>query len=507
MAIANINQNGSVHRLESLTQDVEIGKDTFSKGEIAVKTIEECIQVLRSYRRKLDEYDVIRETDIRVVATSSVREASNRMTFVDRVYVATGLTVEILDAAEVHRITYRGVQPLLKAQAELIQSLSFVVEVGGGATEVLLLENGNVSWSRAYRLGSLRLQQLISDSHVPKTKTRSVMEGEIHSRIESLGEHTQQDKLTHMVAMGSDIRFACSEILGKEFASNTLAELSVSQLQTFTEEMLELSVEQIVAEYHLTFPEAETITPALLVNLQIAQMLNVDRILVSNVNLRDGLIHDISEGRSWTDDFRKQIIRSARELAQRYDVDTDHAQNVAELCRQLFHELRDEHQLDNHYETLLYVAALLHEIGGYVNSSSLHKHSLYLISNSDLFGLTSDDLQIVALTARYHRRAFPKSTHAGYSSLDRANRVAIAKMASILRIAIALDASRTQRIQNIECHKMRNRVVISVPSVDDLSVEQIALRGGRKFFQSIFGHDILLRSQSREVKSETSGQL
>ena len=507
MAIAEIQPGGTVRHLESLSQAVHLGKDTFTNGELSRTTVEECVSVLRSYRRKLDEYDISRPEDIRVVATSSVREAANRIVFIDRIYVATGLAIEILDEAEVHRITYRGVQPLLKAQQELFRTPSVVVEVGGGTTELLILEHGNVAYSHAFRLGSLRLQQTLSSHRVPRHRARAIIEGEIHSQLEPFTEILQGEQRVNMVAMGGDIRFAAEEALGETITEDRLIEFPVEELSRFVGKVFSQSEESLVSEYHLTFPEAETVGPALLANLKIAEFLGVDRVLVCSVNLRDGLIRDLSEGGAWSPDFHKQIIRSAWELARKYDVDEDHARNVAELSRQLFRQLQKIHELDERYETLLYVAALLHETGAYVNSSSLHKHSMYLIMNSALFGLTSEDLLVVALVTRYHRRALPKTTHQPYASMDRTRRVVVSKLAAILRVAISLDSSRSQRIQTVTCHRVRDRLVISVPAVEDLSIEQIALRRNQFFFQAIFGFEVLLRTQVKPAATEPSSQL
>ncbi|WP_437204825.1 Ppx/GppA phosphatase family protein [Planctomicrobium sp. SH664] len=507
MAIAEIQAEGTIRRLETLSQAVHLGKDTFTTAEISRTTIEECVSVLRSYRRKLDEYGISRAEDIRVVATSAVREAQNRITFVDRIYVATGLSVETLDEAEVHRITYRGVQPLLKGQEGLHRIPSIIVEVGGGNTELLTIEQGNVAYSHAFRLGSLRLQQTLSLHHVPRNKIRMILEGEIHSQLEPFTEILRKYPSVNLVTMGGDIRFAAEEILKERVTHDRLVELKLGELGRFVDEIFARTEEGLVNRFHLTFPEAETVGAALLANLKIAELLGVDRLLVCNVNLREGLIRDMSESGTWTDDFQKQIIRATWELARRYDVDQDHARNVAELCRQLFRQLRKEHELEDRYETLLYVAAALHESGGYINSSSLHKHSMYLIMNSSLFGLTADDLLLVALVARYHRRSLPKTTHQPYASMDRVRRVIISKLAAILRIAIALDASRSQRIRQIECTRVRDRLVITVPYVDDLSIEQIALRRNRQFFEYIFGLDVLLRAQVKAAPAESSSQL
>jgi len=502
MAIAEIQADGSIRTLESLTQAVHLGRDAFMNGELSRGTIEECVSVLRSFRQKLDEYQITRSEDIRVVATSAVREAQNRLAFIDRIYVATGLSVETLDEAEIHRIIYRGIQPLLKAERRLFTSESIVIEVGGGSTELLTLVQGNVAHSHGFRLGALRLQQTVSSYRVARSKIRQVYDGEIHSHLEPYTEFLRNRVGAHLIAMGGDIRFAAEEILSCSLSDDSLVELPTEKLAEFVEYVFSRSDDQLVSEFHLTYPEAETVGAALLVNLTLAQQLEAPQLLVSNLNLRDGLLRDISEGGSWTDDFQRQIIRATWELARRYHVDEDHARNVAELCRQLFRQLKKEHGLDDRFETLLYVAAALHETGAFINTSSMHKHSMYLIMNSTLFGLTSDDLQLVGLVARYHRRSMPKTIHQPYASMDRSRRVVVSKLAAILRLALALDASRNQRIRQIECHRIRNRIIVSVPALDDLSVEQISLRRNQLFFESIFGLEVLLRPQVRQTNSE-----
>ncbi|MGE3779754.1 MAG: exopolyphosphatase, partial [Pirellulaceae bacterium] len=120
MAIAEIDDAGNVHTLEKLQQAVSLGKDTFTLGHIRKQTIEECVRVLKSYRRSMAEYQITRPDQIRVVATSGVREATNRLAFIDRIFIATGLHVEPLDEAGVCRLSYLGFQPFLSRDPALL---------------------------------------------------------------------------------------------------------------------------------------------------------------------------------------------------------------------------------------------------------------------------------------------------------------------------------------------------------------------------------------------------
>ena len=147
MAIGEIDEEGGVRTLESLSQAVSLGMDTFSERGIRKSTIEDCVRVLKSYRKILEEYEITDPEHIRVVATSAVREARNRLAFIDRVYIATGLEVEPIDEAEVNRVTYLGVQPHLQ-DSVLCQLPHDRHGGGGGSTELLLVHDGNVSAGR-----------------------------------------------------------------------------------------------------------------------------------------------------------------------------------------------------------------------------------------------------------------------------------------------------------------------------------------------------------------------
>ncbi|MDX1944863.1 MAG: exopolyphosphatase [Pirellulaceae bacterium] len=492
MAIAEINSTGAVRHLETLTQAVNLGKDAFIRGAISKDTSEDCVRVLKSYRKKLKEYQIESADQIRVVATSAVREATNRLAFIDRIYIATGFSVEPLDEAEVIRITFLGIQPFLLSDARLASARCVVTEVGGGSTEMLLVKGGDVVYSHTYRLGSLRLRETLEALRAPTLKVRNIMETHIHRTVEEVAAHVSQDGPIELIAMGGDVRFAV-RLLQPDWDGHSLARLPMKALEDLTNKILGQSEERIVKKYKLSFPEAETLGPALLAYVLLAKELKLTSLLVTNVNLRDGLLKEMASGAAWSKEFSQQIVRSALDLGRKFAFDEQHAQHVAQLCGTLFHQLKDEHQLPPRSEVILCVAALLHEIGLFVSNRSYHKHSLYLIRNSELFGLAKKDLLLAALVARYHRRASPQPTHEGYLSLDRDERIAVAKMAALLRVADALDESRSQRIHEVVCERDGGRLIISVPLVEDLSLEQLALKQNGALFEETFGLPVLLR--------------
>lgn len=493
MAVAEIDDSGEVRTLESLSQAVSLGKDAFITGGIEKSTIEDCVRVLKVYRQKLDEYGISARADIRVVATSAVREATNRLAFLDRIFIATGFEVEPFDEAELHRVVYLGIQPFLQAHPQLATSRAVLCEVGGGSTEVLVVQGTNVSYFQTYRFGSLRGRKVLEALHTPSVKVRELIENQIDRTAEQIRRNIPTGDDLQFVAMGGDVRFAASK-LGLRTGPDQICRIPLWTMREFAYTVAEMSVDDLVSTYHMSFLEAESLAPALLAYIQIAEKLNAKDLIVADVNLRDGLLHEMATHNKWEESFNDQIVRSAVDLGRKFEFDESHAMHVAGLSKQLFEGLKSEHQLPKQFQLTLYIAALLHEIGLFISNRSLHKHSMYLIRHSELFGMGKRDILRVALVARYHRRASPQPTHEGYGAFDRADRVTVAKLAAILRIAKALDDSRSQRIGTLECHCERNRIVITLPRVDDVSMEQIAIRQNVSLFEEIYGKSLIIQS-------------
>lgn len=492
LAVAQIGADGGVKLIDNLAQAVAVGRDTFTRGEIRRDTVEEVVRVLTSYRRVLAENQAGGEDQVRTVATAAVREATNRDAFIDRVYIGTGLSVEPLDESEITRLTYLGLYSQLSADRGLSDGETVVAAMEGGSTDIFYLHGGRVSFARTYRLGSVRLQKMLETFRAPARHERELMEDHVRQLVDVIRRSLPVRRSVHVLAVGGEARFAASQ-LAEGWDGESIVSIPVSEFSKLVTSVLEMTPDAIAAEYDLPLTEAETITPALFFHLRLARALHAKHIRVSGRSMRNGVLMEMARRGLWVSAFGDQIIEPAREIARKFQVNEKHTEHVAALARTLFSALKPQHKLGPWHELLLNVAALLHDIGLFVNERSHHKHSMYLIMNSDLFGLSPHDRLLVALVARYHRRAGPKPVHEGYATLTKEDRVVIAKLSAILRIADALDSSYSQRVRDIRCTVEQGRLVIEVPEVADLSLETLALRGKGTVFHDVYGLDVVLR--------------
>lgn len=488
MSIAQVKADGSIAPLDFFTQSVALARDSFVLGELRQDTIEDCVHVLTEYRKVLNQLGITEPSDIRVVATSAVREADNRLAFLDRVMIATGFSIEPFDESRLHRVTYLGIQPLLKADEELATGETLICEVGGGSTETLILADGLIRTAKTWRLGALRLIYQMESVDRLSTRSRHLLESRIRTTVNKLSSFVDSTNDVGLVVMGSEMRLVAKQVHGENVPDP--AEVSCSELESFVNDVIRLSPDQLVTRFQLSLPEAESLAAALLINLGVAKAVGAERMKVAHVSLRDGLINEMTTERRWVGLTADQVAASAIALGRRFGIDEVHALHVAELAIDLFRQTAPLHQLSDRWEIVLRTAAILHEVGLAINERGYHKHSMYIIANSVLFGIGAEELTLISLVARYHRRALPQLSHQGYATLNQKDRVVVSKLSAILRVAKALDVGRNQMIHEIRATPRGNSLLIEIPGSTDLSLEQLEIRRQQDLFQYVFGRQI-----------------
>ena len=484
MVVAQVFANGTIEILERLQQAIRLGQDTFRKGRLGAQTMRAAILILRSYQEVLRTYNV---QQVRAVATSAVREASNADTFLDRIFVATGLDVRAISAAEESRLKISAVRHSV-GRKFLTRKQALVVEVGGGSTILSLLNKGEIKATQSLAIGSIRLQEVLETSSKPVEQAAKMIEQQIKSAIAAITGVLPLKRIRTVIAIGGDIRWAAKQV-GQVCEIPGLINIHSKKLKTLIMQYEKYSADHLSSSLKIPFIEAETLTPALMVYYALLQTTSAQELTVSEVSMRDGLLYDLAcaVSRNKSEYDSTQVLNSARALAEKYHVDLHHANHVCELAVRIYDELKKQHWLNIEYKMLLQAAAILHEVGLFIDSRAYHKHSYYVIANSEVFGFDPRELEIVAHVARYHRRSRPKPSHVEYTRHNREEKMIINKLAAILRVADALDVNRTQDIKNFTCRIENDELIITTSGCGDLTLEKRALVTNGDLFEDIYG--------------------
>jgi len=361
------------------------------------------------------------------------------------------------------------------------------------------LREGRISASGSYALGSIRLQEMLATSQEPADRAADLLRYQIGSVVATIKTSLALGEVERFIAVGGDARFAAAQI-GQPTGTADLRVVQRKAFDRFVDRCASHTPAELARKHGLAFPDAETLVPALLGYQALLHATAAEEMLVSDVSMRDGLLLDLTQGlrADEAESLLNSVIQSAQGIGEKYRYDAPHALHVAELALRLFDEMQADHKLTGRDRLLLRVAAILHDVGTYVGSSAHHKHSYYLVANSEVFSLRRAEMNLIALVARYHRRSPPKRTHVEYMALPREKRMVVSKLAALLRVADALDRGHSQQVRNVRFERDPNELILHLPGIRDLTLERRAMAGKADLFEDVYGLKVRLEEADAE---------
>ena len=490
MLVAEASPEGTTI-LESHRLSVRLGRDVFSSGQVPAATISSVVDAFRRFRTTCDRMNV---AQVRAIATSAVREARNRDVLVDRVREASGIEIEVISGTQEAYLLARAAA----TKVDLRRGRSVLVDVGGGSVEVVVVEEGQVVEADSYRLGALRLLSMLPDPSATGETFVDLLQRHLRGLERRIGGHFSSGRVDRYVAVGGNIESLC-DLTGAQTQQNGVESCRLDAARDEVMKLAELTYEERVEKRGLKPDRADTIVPAGVVYVRIGELAGCSHVLVPRVGIKDGLLAELAEGH--LDAFAPEqhvdtVLSACRALGRRFHYESEHAETVLELSRQLFDQLQRLHGLDAHARVLLEAAALLHDIGIAVNNDGHHKHSQYLIESSDIVGLGDDERRIVALLARYHRRAPPNREHEEFASLRRKDRSTVERLAALLRLADALDRQHAGLVRRVQVRLTGDRVELAPKLASgqksQLTLERQAVAEKGELFGQLFGRQVEL---------------
>ena len=252
-----------------------------------------------------------------------------------------------------------------------------------------------------------------------------------------------------------------------------------------------MTVAERVESFGLEPKRASTIVAGAVVLHELMGRCGVKKLRASAAALREGMIDRVlEENLPATGPAGSVRRRSVTELAERSDVDREHAAHVARLALRIFDQSLSLHQLRTADRELLEYAALLHEIGLHVSWQGHHKHSYYLIRHAGLRGFTDDQVAVLANLARYHRKAKPSPDDENLRELAPSQRRLVERATAILRMADALDRGRKQPVRDVAVEMGNGKVRLRLRPRLDASLELEAASKRAGYFAKVFGRKV-----------------
>lgn len=468
------------HRvIDQIRAPVRLGHDVFLTGRLTPEAMDRAVETIATFRERIERLDVTR---YRAVATSAVRDSRNGRELINRIRLETGIEVETITGSEEARLAHVAV----RSRIDLSTRKWVVADLGGGSVEVSLVDENGIYWTESRGMGSVRLLEELAVAGDEPGRFRRRLEEYTATINIPLAE---EERPAGFIATGGNIE-ALARMIRGETDANGVARVPVSALRSTIEALAKLSYQQRVEELGLREDRADVILPAAMVYERLAELAEMDEVLVPFVGIKDGIIIDLvddllpEEGRNSRHD--RIAWAGAIALGERYHFDAPHGRHVATLALSLFDQLTDVHELDADSRRILMVAALLHDIGTFIAYRKHHKHSQYIIAESDLPGFSQSEIQVIANVARYHRRSTPSDNHDSYTKLRESDRDRVVRLAAILRLADALDREHRQAVSEVRARHDGGKVHLELKGDGDLLLERWALEKKAEMFEKVF---------------------
>jgi len=469
LEIARGFSDGSIESVHQERDPVRPGEGLFQTGTIPTAVVDRVVGVLRRYAIICKRH----QARVRAVGTSALREAKNRDDIIRRVKREAGLELEAISGKEEARLMCLGV---LSGRPPKPRSLC--LDIGGGSTEVAgaIGEQPSKLWSVA--IGSVRLTETFkSHGEVSPKQLRLLREFAREAVADSLPPGIRGFP---RVALGSS--GSIRAIIASAAAEGT-AHATAEQISRAVEKLARMDPD----ERHKRFEarRADVIVAGAVILEALAHHLSLHAVTAVDRGLRHGVLVDLVR-RRFRDADDSSLIDAARTMGRRFFFDESHAMQVARLAMALFDQLAGLHRLPLAVRSYLEVAAVLHDIGHSVSYQKHHRHTEYLIRNGDIPGLADRERDIVARIARLHRRSPPDLHHPAMEGLSPGEARYVRKLATLLRVADALDRSHAQPIGHLRADVAAGKVVLRLSTRGPADLELWDVGHEAQLFHKVF---------------------
>jgi exopolyphosphatase/guanosine-5'-triphosphate,3'-diphosphate pyrophosphatase len=479
-------------RLKEIHEDREVtrlGEGVFSSGLLSPEAMTQTVRVLRRFSRAMQECGT---DSVRVVATAALRDARNSRTFLEWVRSTTGWTIEIVSGLEEARLIHLGIVSAGRLGARSV----LLVDLGGGSCEVTLSREGHLRDTVSLPLGAVRLTGEFLRHDPPRKSELKRLYEFVAREMTRVQDRIKSARVGAVIATSGTaaaLAGVAGHLAGK---SRPMSYAPHEMIRRIAKQISRQSLEQRKKVPGIGPRRAEIICAGAVVFAELLERCHLPGFRYSSLGLRDGILAQMAadydrstrSGRA----IESERWESIKRAVEHYHVDLHHALHVRDASLLLFSALKSVHQLPPEYREWLSAAAMLYEVGDYVNRNGHHRHTYYIIANSEILGYTPQQRRIIGSIARYLGKSRPTPGDGPMSGLSPEEQENVQKASVLLRIARALNMGRSQSVGKVGVSSRNGRVNMKLTPRGRASVdlEVWSIEKDRSYFREVFGREL-----------------
>ena len=492
------------HQLKTLAEDREVtrlGASVFESGLVSPEAMALTLRALKRFQRAVQAHGV---DQIRVVATSAMRDARNGAAFQAWVKAETGWTLEIISGLEEGRLIHLGVTGVEQGAG----GKALLVDLGGGSCEITLSEHKRIKETISVPLGAVRLtEDFLSADPAPadglmrmrrwiqrelRRAHRKIQPGKVPLVIATSGTAAA---LSDAYAAGVRLNRASNGRAGKRASGVPIDMVPARAVRKLSKLLAKMNLPGREAVPGIGPRRAEIIVAGAEVYAELLDSFGLAGFRYSPLGLRDGILAQMlaeQDARTTAHkEFEHERWESVLATARRYGVDPKQAEPVRAHAVQLYRELKALHELPAEYESWLAAAAILRDTGKFVNHQGHHRHTQYIVSSSEIYGYGQVHRTVVSAIARYLGKSRPQPGDRALRNIPAEEHKNVQRAVVLLRLAVALNQDRASDVLRVAVKVYPKRVFLEVqPGRTGAELELWSLRKEADYFREVFGREL-----------------
>ncbi|KAJ4719365.1 Ppx-GppA phosphatase protein (Exopolyphosphatase) [Melia azedarach] len=531
--------NGKFFTVDRLKESVVLGRDLSSSSLISVQSQSRSFESLRAFKDVIQSHNIKKDHTL-AVATAAVRRAENKKEFIEGVKEKIGFDVDVLSGEEEARFVYLGVLQFLPVYDKLV----LCVDIGGGSTEFVIGKKGKIVFCDSLNLGHVSLSEKFATCSGSKDGSLGMRECiRLVIRESGLIERVKEFGFEVAVGCSGTIRAIEKAVFNgyyQDFVDNVGVfgdckrdwRLSRGELRSVVERLCSGGGEGEKVRKEMFFKRrSEFIVAGAVLLEEIFELLGIEEMDISGYGLGEGVIADslakVFGGYDWNANARwRSVVRLATRFNNKKRIKA--AAECASIAKDIFEDLRKCDDLDNNQVTLiaslddkdleyLEAACLLHDIGLFTSKKGYHKQSYHIITNGDhLYGYSTEEIKLIALLTRFHRKKFPKFNHALLEEFPEQAKQKFRLLCIIIRLSVTLQQNESVNLQEMKFSHSHEGFKLVINKATDQTYlpvraqskkEEIETELGKEleYFKMVFKQELLIvvpSSSSNDMKEQ-----
>jgi len=495
LKIASVEQ----HRLKTLHEDrevVRLGESVFQTGVISPDAMANTIRALKRFQKAV-QLQVVDK--VRVVATSAMRDARNAAAFTAWVKSATGWQVEVISGLEEGRLIHLGIVTLEPGA----RGRCVLIDLGGGSCEITLSDQGRIKEMVSLPLGAVRLQQEFLLADPPEKQDIARLKQYIDRELRRAERKIGMPRVNLVIATSGTaaalseaaVTLAAKTPAAKRGASAKPRLTSALEVRRLAEKLAKMTNAQRSSIQGIGPKRSEIIIGGALVYAHLMDQLGLKSFRYSPLGLGNGILEqmlaEVDLRASVHQKIETERWAGVLEVCRRYGVDQKKAEPIREHVVQLYDALLRVHELPTEYRLWLQAAAMMQDVGKYMNHQGHHRHAQYIIANSEIFGFSPEQRAIVSAVARYLGKSWPDAVDRVMRAVPVEEHINVLRAVTLLRMAVALNQDRASAAVRMKTHVYPKRVVLElIPGRGGAELEAWSLKKEAAYFREVFRRDL-----------------